>query len=120
MRRLLVMDDSRDLTDLVCSIGVAAGFEVRVVNRGRDFTQVYGEFAPDVIVLDLVMPELDGIEVLNQLSDSGSSARVVLLTGADVTYLRMATQIGSIRGVKIAGTLTKPFRVHALRELLAE
>jgi DNA-binding response OmpR family regulator len=118
--RLLVVDDDPNLTTLIRTVGLAQGFEVRIVNRAREFKTAYAEFAPDVIVLDLVMPEMDGFEVLDYLRGRLSEARIILLSGADATWLRMAGELGSLHGLKVAGVLAKPFRVADLRRLLAE
>ena len=118
--RLLVVDDDPNLTTLIRTVGLAQGFEVRVVNRAREFKTAYTEFAPDVIVLDLVMPEMDGFEVLDYLRSCLSEAHIILLSGADATWLRMAGELGSLHGLKVAGVLAKPFRVADLRRLLAE
>jgi two-component system OmpR family response regulator len=118
--RLLVVDDDANLTTLIRTVGSAQGFEVRVVNEAREFKAAYSEFIPGVIVLDLVMPEMDGFEVLNYLRSRLSEARIILLSGADATWLRMAGELGSLHGLKITGVLAKPFRVADLRRLLAE
>jgi two-component system OmpR family response regulator len=120
MCRLMVVDDDPSLTALIRTVGVAQGFEVRVVNRAREFKTAYSEFAPDVIVLDLVMPDMDGFEVLQYLRGRAAAARIILLSGADATCLRMAGEIGSLHGLKVAGVLAKPFRIADLRRLLAE
>jgi len=120
MHRLMVVDDDPNLTALIRTVGVMQGFEVRIVNRAREFKTAYSEFAPGVIVLDLVMPDMDGFEVLEYLRGRASDARIILLSGADATCLRMAGEIGSLHGLKVVGILSKPFRVADLRRLLAE
>ena len=118
--RVMVVDDDQSLTKLIQSVGAAQGFEVRVVNEARDFKSAYGEFAPAVIALDLVMPEMDGFEVLDYLRRLVCDTPIILLSGADTTYLKMAKELASSNGLKIAGVLSKPFRVSELRRLLAE
>jgi DNA-binding response OmpR family regulator len=117
--RLLVIDDDPNLTRLIRTIGTAQGFAVRIVNEARAFKAAYAEFAPDVIALDLVMPDMDGFEVMTYLRDRACGSRIILLSGADTTCLRMAEEIGSLHGLGIAGVLAKPFRVAELRRLLA-
>jgi two-component system OmpR family response regulator len=118
--RLLVVDDDPNLTTLIRTVGMTQGFEVRIVNQARAFKTAYSEFAPEIIVLDLIMPDMDGFEVMNYLRDHPGAARIILLSGADATCLRMAEEIGSLHGLKFAGVLAKPFRVADLRRLLAE
>lgn len=120
MGRLLVVDDDPNFSALIRSVGAAQGFEVRIVNQAREFKSAYCEFAPNVIALDLVMPDMDGIEVLDYLGGCSCSARIILLSGTDATCLRMAGEIGSLNGLAIVGVLEKPFRVADLRQLLSE
>jgi DNA-binding response OmpR family regulator len=120
MGRLMVVDDDPNFSALIRSVGVAQGFEVCIVNQAREFKSAYCEFAPNVIVLDLVMPDMDGIEVLDYLGARASGARIILLSGTDATCLRMAGEIGARNGLAIVGTLAKPFRVADLRQLLTE
>jgi DNA-binding response OmpR family regulator len=120
MHRLLVVDDDLNLTTLIRTVGMAQGFDVRIVNQARAFKTAYSEFAPEIIVLDLVMPDMDGFEVMTYLRNRSSGACIILLSGADATCLRMAEEIGSLHGLKVAGVLSKPFRVADLRRLLAE
>jgi two-component system OmpR family response regulator len=119
-RRLLVVDDDPNLTMLIRTVGMAQGFEVCTVNQTRAFMTAYSEFTPDVIILDLVMPDMDGFEVMNYLRSRAARACIILLSGADEPCLRMAGEIGSVYGLGIAGVLSKPFRVADLRRLLAE
>jgi DNA-binding response OmpR family regulator len=118
--RLLVVDDDPNLTTLIRTVAMAQGFEVRVVNEAHAFKAAYSTFAPSVIALDLVMPCMDGFEVMNYLRSHPCEARIILLSGADATCLHMAEEMGSVYGLKIAGVLFKPFRVADLRRLLVE
>ena len=119
MGRLLVVDDDPNFSTLIRSVALTQGFEVRTVNQAREFKSAYGEFAPNVIVLDLVMPDMDGIEVLEYLGGCACGAGIILLSGTDATCLRMAGEIGSMHGLSIMGALQKPFRIAELRQLLA-
>lgn len=117
MTQLLIIDDDRNLTRLIGEVATELGYTVRIVNQADKFETAYAEAPPDVIALDVFMPDMDGFEVLRHLHDRGSTARVILLSGAE-NYLHMAQQVAAMGGLAVAGTLAKPFRVAELRRML--
>ena len=92
------------------------GFDVESVANGRDALDIVADARPDVILLDVMMPDLDGFEVCRRLRADGSRAPVLFLTARDATE-------DKVRGLTLGGDdyLVKPFsldelvaRVHAL------
>lgn len=63
-RRLLVLDDDPDFGRFVHDTAVKMGFEVKVTTDGHTFKEVLPKFKPTTIVLDMVMPEIDGMDVV--------------------------------------------------------
>ena len=94
-RRLLVVDDEPDFSSLVRRVGEDLGYEVTVLNRSAQFAQAYEKAEPDVIVLDIVMPEVEGIEIVQWLGQRGTNARVVVVTGYNPRYAETAKTIGA-------------------------
>ena len=82
---------------------------MRAVHRGRDVLFAAREFQPDVIVLDVMLPDIDGFEVLERLRDARDEVRVLFLTARDSSEDRLA---GLTRGGD--DYLTKPFGVAEL------
>ncbi len=109
--RVLVVDDEAYITDLVGMALRYEGFEVAVAASGREALARAGEFRPDLLVLDVVLPDLDGIEVCARLRRDGMGAPVVFLTARDATE-------DKITGLTVGGDdyVTKPF---SLEELIA-
>ncbi|MCU1527909.1 MAG: DNA-binding response regulator, partial [Frondihabitans sp.] len=68
--RVLVVDDEKSLAEAIGLSLTEAGWSVRVVHRGRDVAFAVQEFSPDVIVLDIMLPDIDGFEVLTRLRDA--------------------------------------------------
>jgi two-component system, OmpR family, response regulator len=88
--RVLVVDDEAMLAELV-SMGLhLEGCEVRSVHDGRTAVRVAGEFHPDAVVLDLMLPDLDGLELLRRLRASAPSLPVLVLTAKDAVEDRVA------------------------------
>jgi two-component system OmpR family response regulator len=109
--RVLVVDDEPNITDLVTTALRYEGFEVAAAGDGRQALASAEGFRPDLIVLDVMLPDLDGFEVHERLADRGRRIPVVFLTARDATE-------DKVRGLTIGGDdyVTKPF---SLEELIA-
>src|SRR5690606_21946246 len=77
-------------------------------------------FAPTAIILDLEMPDADGIELLKLLSDERCSARVLVVSGGDKRVLKAAMRFGTARGLRMAGALQKPLHLQQLHIALSD
>ncbi|MBY6062476.1 response regulator transcription factor [Microbacterium esteraromaticum] len=109
--RILAVDDEAMLTDLLAMALRMEGWEVRTAGSGLEALQVAQEFEPDALVLDVMMPDLDGMSVLRRLRESGNLVPVVFLTAKDAVADRIA-------GLTAGGDdyVTKPF---SLEEVIA-
>jgi DNA-binding response OmpR family regulator len=108
--RVLVVDDEQSLVDLVRSYLEAEGFTVLEANDGPTALEVAAREMPDVIVLDLILPRLDGIEVCRRLR-TFSNAYVLMLTSK-------SSEIDKLIGLSVGADdyMTKPY---SPRELVA-
>ena len=116
--RLLMIDDEPDIGALVQKVAEALDYEMSFVTRANAFKDMYRSFRPDVVILDLSMPETDGIELLAFLAGEKSRARVIILSGFDPAILIGACRLGEDRGLDMAGIVSKPVRVAELRKIL--
>jgi two-component system OmpR family response regulator len=109
--RILVVDDEPNITDLVATTLRYEGFEVAVAGNGRDALSMVTSFHPDIVVLDVMLPDVDGFEVRTRLGESGEDVPVLFLTARDAPD-------DKVRGLTIGGDdyVTKPF---SLEELVA-
>jgi DNA-binding response OmpR family regulator len=87
-RRLLVVDDEPDFAEFVSNTATDLGYQAKVCTRSTDFRRLHAEFAPTHIVIDVVMPDVDGIEIMQWLADQGSTAKVIVTTGYNPQYAR--------------------------------
>ena len=110
MQRILVVDDDPHIREVVCFALRKAGFETNEARDGIDALVRFDRFKPDLLVLDIMMPELDGTEVCRQLRQRHSTP-IVFLSSKD-------EEIDRILGLELGGDdyLTKPF---SPRELVA-
>ncbi len=110
--RIVAVDDNPVVTELISSVLGQAGFEVEVAAGGGPALVILQRNPPDLLLLDLEMPGLDGLEVLRILRDERVCAGVpvVLLTAeSDGHYVARARELGAV------GYLLKPFRAQDLR-----
>jgi FixJ family two-component response regulator len=119
-KRLLVVDDEIEFGDYVRRVAVDLGFEVTVTSGAREFMAVYRNFDPTVIVMDIVMPEIEGLELVQWLADNDCAAAVIVATGFAPNYAEIAEKLGAARGIKKITTLNKPVRATVLRTALTQ
>lgn len=117
---LIVVDDDPGMCRLVRKVGENAGFEVRPALSAAEFQELWAECSPSAIVMDLVMPDMEGIELLGWLADQKCSTPIILASGFAGKYLDLAQKLGSAKGENIVGTLTKPFGAGELEMMLKE
>lgn len=117
-RRLLIIDDERDLRAYVAAIAADLDYEVFETGDAEEFRRLHGEISPDVIFLDLVMPGADGVEILHWLADEQSDAAVMVCSGMDRKVLEAAHRVGESHGLHMLAALTKPVLPDDLESLL--
>ena len=118
-KRLLIADDEPDFCEFVRRVAEQAGYQVRIVTRPTEFQSAYLEFAPTRIVLDIVMPDVDGIELVQWLAAQSCSAGIMIITGYNPEFAGMAQSLGRARGLLSVKTFAKPVKVADLRAALA-
>jgi two-component system OmpR family response regulator len=109
--RALVVDDEPNLADVLASMLRYEGWDAQTAGDGATAVRVAGSFAPDVVVLDVMLPDFDGFEVLRRLRALNPQVCVLFLTARDAVEDRIA-------GITVGGDdyVTKPF---SLEEVLA-
>lgn len=110
-QRVLVVDDEKSISELITASLRFVGFDVRTAATGAEALRVAEEFKPHALILDVMLPDLDGFEVCRQLRESGQEVGVLFLTAKDSTD-------DKIKGLTLGGDdyVTKPF---SLEELVA-
>lgn len=110
-QRVLVVDDEKSISELITTSLRFVGFDVRTAATGAEALRVAEAFKPHALILDVMLPDLDGFEVCRQLRESGQEVGVLFLTAKDSTD-------DKIKGLTLGGDdyVTKPF---SLEELVA-
>lgn len=116
--RLLILDDDIELGELIGELGKLSGFASTVTHDAASFNEALGRATPSLIVLDLQMPDADGVEVLRDLAASRVQAGVLLVSGMDKRTIASAEHYGRQAGLNVVGTLQKPFTPEAMMSRL--
>jgi CheY-like chemotaxis protein len=119
-KRVLICDDEPAVGRLVKAIAEPLGYEVTVVTGGEELQHAYEPFAPTMIILDMVMPGIDGNEVIAWLAKRGCTARLVVMTGYHPDYADHAKILAEYKGLGPVKTLHKPIDIRTLRSVLKE
>jgi DNA-binding response OmpR family regulator len=107
--RILLVDDETAITSNLAPLLERAGFEVSVAGDGEQALHLMADFSPDLIVMDVLMPRLDGREALRRLREQGNWTPIILLTQVGEAVERaMALEEGA------DDYLNKPFDPHEL------
>ena len=116
--RVLILDDDPAVGETVRFISEVLGFEARALTDPIEFLEVVDGWPPTHIVLDLVMPRMDGVEIIRCLAERKCPAHLVLSSGVGGRVLDAARRTARAQGLTIVGVLPKPFSPAALRALL--
>jgi len=107
--RLLVVEDDPNILELLSASLKFAGFDVSTATSGSSAVSAAKDRRPDLVVLDVMLPDLDGFEVIRLMREGGTRTPVVFLTARDATD-------DKIRGLTLGGDdyVTKPFSLEEL------
>jgi two-component system OmpR family response regulator len=107
--RVLVVDDESNITELVAMALRYEGFTVQTAATGRGALEAVTAFAPALVILDIMLPDIDGIDVLRRLVAQGRKVPIIFLTARDATE-------DKVHGLTVGGDdyVTKPFSIEEL------
>jgi two-component system OmpR family response regulator len=112
LRRILVIDDDRDVLRIVCVVLESMGhFETEPCNTARGAVEAARSFEPDMILLDVMMPEMDGPAVLKALRAEPSTEAIPVVF---MTAKVMPNETHHYTSLGVAGVIAKPFQTRSL------
>jgi DNA-binding response OmpR family regulator len=117
-KRLLICDDEPAFGRFVKNVAEELGYAVRVTTDSDDFIEAYDAFEPTTIVLDMIMPGMDGNELVLWLAKRKCTARVIIITGYTPDYATHAKILAEFKGLGPVTTLHKPVEISRLRAVL--
>ncbi|WP_107851514.1 GGDEF/EAL domain-containing response regulator [Oceanimonas marisflavi] len=116
--KLLIIDDDTILGLMMQNIARPLNIEARYTSDALQFFAVLEQWQPDVVVLDLVMPGMDGVQLIQELARRRCRARLIITSGVSPRVLEAAQRSAVENGLSIAGMLPKPFTPDDLLSLL--
>jgi EAL domain-containing protein (putative c-di-GMP-specific phosphodiesterase class I)/CheY-like chemotaxis protein len=119
VNRLLIVDGASDVAELVGNVARNGGYTVASAASGTAFVQLLESFQPSLIMMELHLPDTDGVELLRSLGARACTANVVLLGSVDERVFGAAHELGVSHGLAMCGTLAKPIAMPELQAKLA-
>ncbi|WP_419655550.1 two component system sensor histidine kinase, response regulator receiver protein [Desulfosarcina variabilis str. Montpellier] len=109
MKSILIVDDEASIRKVMRAILENEGYSVIEASGGDEAIKQYGEYGPDLVVTDLLMPGKDGIETLFELRQMNCNAKVIALSGGgricSESYLNYAMKLGATAAIEKPFTL---------------
>lgn len=115
--RVLVLDDDPLVARTIGSAVEAMGIQCRLVTRPEGFFDLLDRWEPTHILVDLMMPDMDGLEIMAELADRRCPARIVIISGVGSSALDAAKRIAERKGLRVE-VLSKPIRQSNLKDVL--
>ena len=113
MAKILVIDDEQGIRDLLDTLLRRKGYDVVLAESGPKGLEIFRRERPDVVVLDLKMPGMDGFTVLQQVRSLNPSQPVIILTGAGTAETEQ-----QVRALGVTEYVEKEFSLHLLGDSL--
>ena len=113
MAKILVIDDEQGIRDLLDALLRRKGYAVILAESGQKGLQLFRRERPDVLVLDLKMPGMDGLTVLRQVRSLNPKQPVIILTGAGTPEIEQ-----QVRALGVTEYVEKEFSLHLLGDSL--
>lgn len=116
VRRVLLLDDDRFMLELLKDmLAELGGFEVFAEAEARRALATLGASAPDLLICDLALPDMDGVEFLQAAAGRGFGGKVILLSGMEAGVREAAGELARVLGLRVAGAFPKPIGLEQLR-----
>jgi DNA-binding response OmpR family regulator len=116
--RLLLIDDEPALAAFVAKAADLCGFDPEIAEQDQEFRDSFHNQRPHMVVLDLGMPGMDGVELLRFLAAESFEDPVLIISGFDRRVLDSAFRLGTALGLQMVGPLEKPARLEQLEDIL--
>ncbi len=116
--RILIVDDELYITSIVRKIVEKLGCEANSIDDGRTIGKALLAFDPEVIFLDLMMPDIDGVEAINILGEASCKANIILMSGLDQRTVTSVAEVARSHNLNVIAAITKPFQPGQIESLI--
>jgi EAL domain-containing protein (putative c-di-GMP-specific phosphodiesterase class I)/FixJ family two-component response regulator len=119
-RRILILDDDAAVGQTIQWLAESLGFAAEFATKPEEFFERFTSTTPDIIITDLVMPDIDGVAIMLLLAARKCRAEIVIASGTDARVLDAAQRSAKEHDLRILGVVSKPISREALRSLIGE
>lgn len=117
-KRLLILDDDPDVAAFIAEVGGQNGYEVKIACARSEIERAYEALNPTLVICDLNMGAVDGVQVLRFLASEHCRAHIVLISGLGSDVRSSAMRLGESKGLNMLATFQKPVRLADLEKCL--
>lgn len=117
--KILVIDDELEIGEFFCVVAEGMNFEARAIADPTELSNIYSADT-DIIVLDIFMPKMDGVEVIRLLAELGCTSSLILTSGSGRDILNSVQNLANEHGLHVLGVLEKPVHKKSLEALLTD
>lgn len=118
-KTLIITDDEPEFREFIRQVAEGEGWHVIECENGRDLTGTLERISdPSLVVLDLMMPEMDGFESLAWIAEKGLSCPVCIVSGGSIDSFKSTIPVDATTTRPIRDTLKKPIPIKKIKELL--
>jgi len=118
--RILIVDDEPEDVATIERAGTALMLEVATLDHTKAFERLIADWKPDIVVLDIGIPDRDGYALLGVLGSLKFAGDIIIISGVSQQDLDTAAQAGKLRGLNIIGTARKPVAYDAIHRVIAQ
>jgi two-component system response regulator (stage 0 sporulation protein F) len=109
-KKLLIVDDQNGIRMLLMEVFSGEGYETYQASNGRNAIEIVKNMKPDLVLLDMKIPGMDGLEILKQIRKIDTEIKVIMMTAyGELDMIKEAMQLGAL------SHFTKPFDIDELR-----
>ncbi len=112
MAKILIVDDEEDICKFLGEFFSEYGYEIAAANSGEEALEIITSYMPDIVLLDLILPEMDGIAVLRKIRENPAIKDVKVIM---VTAIETDDKINEAKTLGVENYITKPLSIENLQ-----
>lgn len=116
--KVLILDDNNLTARAIANVAEFIGLSAKITSDFQSFLEIINDWKPQYLIIDLIMPGMDGVEVLGELGRMQIDAQLIITSGAGQQLLHAAARSAGAHGLNVLGILPKPFNPKAFRDLI--
>jgi len=120
MARVLIIDDSFEVVNALTVFLETAGYEVKNTTNAFEGLDIFADFEPDIVITDMLMPDMDGVEVIKAIRKAGSVIPIVAISGGGQKTLDSEYTLGLASAFGANASLSKPVDPVRLLEIISQ